>query len=264
MNEMDKKTTTASRNWGMKCFPAIASSALLLLAACTTGDYSATYRNAPAPSTLQKAGSNAVAPSAEAAVDGNEAFAKPAKERPGLATSWGPAIKQPLGDLRFTRATAGPAGVDAIFYNNHEGLVAMDAKDQKVDGMQQAAGGIIEWGIKGSLGMLPAYKSWTNNGYRRFAQGSHGGSYSIVIKNRCKCRVQVVVSVDGLDVMDGQSASTKKTGYVIDPETTLTIKGFRTSYDAVAAFQFSSVSQSYANLRQPTPTYATAKPAMWV
>ena len=174
-------------------------------------------------------------------VSSGEAFAKPAKERPGLATTWGKTVKQPVGDLRFTRASSGPAGVDAIFYNNHQGLEAMGAKDMSVNAMQTAAGGIIE--------MLPAYKSYTLGGYRRFAQGSHGAGYSIVVKNVCKCCVQVVLSVDGLDVLDGKPASISRPGYVIEPGKTLEIKGFRTSYEAVAAFQFSSVSQSYANLR---------------
>lgn len=186
---------------------------------------------------------------AAGSVDSAEAFAKPAKERPGLATTWGKAVNSPLGDLRFTRASSGPVGVDAVFYNNREGLAAMDAMDLKVDAMQTAAGGIIQWGIKGGIGYLPAYKSWTTGGYRRFAQGAHGGTYSIVIKNVCKCRVQVVASVDGLDVLDGKPASVSRPGYVIDPGKTLEIKGFRTSYEAVAAFQFSSVSESYANLR---------------
>lgn len=186
---------------------------------------------------------------AAGSVDSAEAFAKPAKERPGLATTWGKSMNAPLGDLRFTRATSAPRGVDAIFYNNREGLEAMGAMDIRVDPMQTAAGGVIEWGIKGGIGYLPAYKSYTTGGYRRFAQGAHGGQYSIVIKNCCKARVQVVASVDGLDVLDGKSASVSRPGYVIDPGKTIEIKGFRTSYDAVAAFQFSSVSESYANLR---------------
>ena len=182
-------------------------------------------------------------------VRSEEAFAPRAKERPGLATTWGDSVKMAMTDTRFPRATTQPIGVDAIFYNNHEGLEAMGAKDMSVSGMQQAAGGIIEWGIKGSIGMLPAYKSYTNNGYRRFVQGSSGASYSIVIKNVCKCRVQVVLSVDGLDVLDGKPASVNRAGYVIEPGKSLEVEGFRTSYDRVAEFQFSSVSQSYANLR---------------
>jgi hypothetical protein len=36
---------------------------------------------------------------------------------------------------------------------------------------------------------------------------------------------------------------------LVDPGKTLEIDGFRTSYNHVAAFKFSSVSNSYANLR---------------
>ena len=60
------------------------------------------------------------------------------------------------------------------------------------------------------------------------------------------------MSVDGLDVMDGKSASTKKRGYMIEPGKTLSVKGFRTSDAAVAAFKFSSVDTSYSNLRHGT------------
>jgi hypothetical protein len=56
-----------------------------------------------------------VKPNESAQVDSAEAFAKPARERPGLATSWGKPVKAPMGDLRFTRATSKPVGVDAIF-----------------------------------------------------------------------------------------------------------------------------------------------------
>lgn len=104
-------------------------------------------------------------------------------------------------------------------------------------------------GHQGQYRNASCIKSYTDNGYRRFVQGSSGASYSIVIKNVCKCRVQVVLSVDGLDVLDGKPASVNRAGYVIEPGKTLAVEGFRTSYDRVAEFQFSSVSQSYANLR---------------
>lgn len=240
------QTMTALRTRGGSGFGwASVATTAWLLASCATGPMGANYKP------VSPMAENSMKPSSRSdnSVDSAEAFAKPAKERPGLATTWGKSIKSPMGDLRFTRASNAPVGVDAIFYNNREGLEAMDAMDMKVDAIQTAAGGIIEWGIKGGIGYLPAYKSYTSGGYRRFAQGAHGGQYSIVIKNRCKSRVQVVASVDGLDVLDGKPASVSRPGYVINPGETLEIKGFRTSYDAVSAFQFSSVSESYANLR---------------
>lgn len=57
------------------------------------------------------------------------------------------------------------------------------------------------------------------------------------------------MGVDGLDVVDGQAASAKKRGYIVNPRQTLVVKGFRTSHEAVASFKFSSVSRAYANLR---------------
>lgn len=215
--------------------------------------------NYSVPLTDASAGSEAAKPLAAASptadatrsapgkVSESEAFAKPVKERPGLATQWGGSVKSPMGDTRFTRASTKPYGVDAIYYNDAEGLTAMGAKSYRIDAMQSAAGGVVEWGLRGSFGMLPTYRSHADT--RRYIEGKNGATYSIVIKNCCKSRVQVVLSVDGLDVLDGKPAGTKRPGYVISPGDTLEIKGFRTSYEAVAAFKFSSVSQSYAQTR---------------
>ena len=60
-------------------------------------------------------------------------------------------------------------------------------------------------------------------------------------------RLEVVLSVDGLDVIDGRTASFGKRGYVIEPHRQLVVEGFRQSTDAVAAFRFGPVRESYAN-----------------
>ena len=49
--------------------------------------------------------------------------------------------------------------------------------------------------------------------------------------------------------MDGRAASFAKRGYIIEGGKQLEIEGFRTSSSAIAEFKFSSVSNSYANLR---------------
>jgi hypothetical protein len=113
--------------------------------------------------------------------------------------------------------------------------------------MQTAAGSVVEWGIKGGSGYLPAYKEYGFG--RRLVGGSKGGRYSIVVKNRCKSALEIVASVDGLDVMDGKTASFSKRGYIVYPGETLEIDGFRKSESKVAVFEFSGVSDSYANLR---------------
>jgi hypothetical protein len=187
-------------------------------------------------------------------VKADEAFAPPRKERPGLATTFGETRKSPMTSTSFERASTKPYGVDAIYYNDREGLKAMGALDSKVSGLQTTAGGVMEWGVKGGFGFLPTYVSYTYNSrtssgsYRRFIEGSHNGRYTIVLKNVCKSPLQVVLSVDGLDVIDGKPASVSKRGYVVPAGETLEVQGYRTGYDSVAAFKFSTVSNSYANL----------------
>jgi hypothetical protein len=169
------------------------------------------------------------------------------EERPGLATGWGEERKSELSQGSFTRASPKPAGTDVIYYNDPKGIQAMAGSTVRVNPMQTAAGDLVEWGVKGEIGFLPTYKEgWRG---RRFVAGQKDSNYSIIVKNRCKSALEIVASVDGLDVLDGQAASFKKRGYVVEPGKTLKIEGFRTSYSRVAAFKFSSVSNSYANMR---------------
>jgi hypothetical protein len=171
----------------------------------------------------------------------------PAPERPGLATGWGAERNSEMSYTSFHRASSKPVGTDAIFYNDSEGIKAMSRAPEKVGPMQTAAGSLVEWGIKGGSGYLPAYKEY---GYgRRLVGGSKGGSYIIVVKNLSKSALEIVASVDGLDVMDGKTAGFSKRGYIVDPGETLEIDGFRKSESKVAAFEFSGVSDSYANLK---------------
>ncbi len=171
---------------------------------------------------------------------------KAAEERPGLATGFGESISSPWNRQSFVRASSKPAGTGVVYYNNREGIDAMSGGKRKGAPMQTAAGGMIEWGIKGGFGFLPVYESWYQS--RRFVVGRRDANYSIVLKNRCKSRLEVVLSVDGLDVIDGKPAAFSKRGYVIAPGETLEVKGWRTGPDSVARFKFSSVAGSYANL----------------
>lgn len=89
---------------------------------------------------------------------------------------------------------------------------------------------------------LPVYQK----GGQSYVLGDLGERYSIRVTNPTSRRVEAVVSVDGLDVLDGKTASTSKRGYILEPYGSVTIEGFRTSLENVAAFRFSSVDDSYA------------------
>jgi hypothetical protein len=170
---------------------------------------------------------------------------RPAEERPGLATGYGPTMRSEWTRENFVRSSNSPAGTGVIYYNDRSGIDAMTGYKYRTDATQQIAGGLIEWSIKSGFGNPTVYQS----GGRRFVVGKQGASYSIVLKNRAKSRLEVVLSVDGLDVIDGKPASFARRGHIIAPGATLEVKGWRTSPDTVARFQFSTVGGSYANLR---------------
>lgn len=185
-------------------------------------------------------------PPSDATVAGRDASAAPAAEsRPGLATGYGEELRNPTRQRNFVRKSSKPAGTDRIYYNDRIGIEAMAPHRSRTKGLANAAGGLVEWGIKSGLGYAPTSRS----GGRRFVAGSPGDDYMIVVRNRCRSRVEVVLSIDGLDVMDGKPAAFSKRGYLIDSGDTLEVKGWRSGWDTVARFEFSSVADSYANLR---------------
>ncbi len=82
---------------------------------------------------------------------------------------------------------------------------------------------------------------------RFYIEGSVGQRYILRVTNPTKHRVEAVVSVDGLDVIDGETADyTAKRGYVVPAGGEVRIEGFRVSTAEVATFRFSTVGDSYA------------------
>jgi hypothetical protein len=85
-----------------------------------------------------------------------------------------------------------------------------------------------------------------SQGGRTYVLGDLGQRYQLHIVNPTSSRIEAVVSVDGLDAVDGKPAGYEKRGYVVPAYGDVTIDGWRTSFDTVAAFRFSSVGESYA------------------
>jgi hypothetical protein len=81
---------------------------------------------------------------------------------------------------------------------------------------------------------------------RYYVQGNDNERYTIRVSNPTGNRVEAVVSVDGLDVVDGEDGDLKKRGYIVPAYGEVRIEGFRTSLADVATFRFSSVDNSYA------------------
>ena len=70
--------------------------------------------------------------------------------------------------------------------------------------------------------------------------------YAIQLVNHTGGRVLVVLSVDGVNVVSGETAAVNQSGYVLDPWQSYDIAGWRKSDTAIAAFVFASLGDSYA------------------
>ena len=84
------------------------------------------------------------------------------------------------------------------------------------------------------------------HGGRNFVAGLPGSRYAIRLANRTGGRVLVVLSVDGVNVVSGETAAVGQTGYVLAPWQSYDISGWRKSETAVAAFVFAALADAYA------------------
>ncbi|MFI4903519.1 MAG: hypothetical protein ACHP91_08890 [Burkholderiales bacterium] len=113
----------------------------------------------------------------------------------------------------------------------------------------------------------PATTSWTSGGIaaleivdrangehlgvyasrgQRFVVGAPGHEYRLRIRNLTGARILAVTSVDGVNVVTGETASPAQSGYVLGPWESLDVDGWRTSLARTAAFYFTDLGDSYA------------------
>jgi hypothetical protein len=90
--------------------------------------------------------------------------------------------------------------------------------------------------------VLPIY--WHDG--RRYVVGKPGNEYAIRVRNGAPGRILAVMSVDGVNVITGDTASSQQSGYVLSPYEITEIAGWRTSLSHTAAFYFTSLPDSYA------------------
>jgi hypothetical protein len=81
---------------------------------------------------------------------------------------------------------------------------------------------------------------------RRYVVGRPGNEYAIRVRNGAGERVLAVMSVDGVNVITGDTASPDQSGYVLAPHATFDIAGWRKSLARTAAFYFTALPDSYA------------------
>ena len=76
--------------------------------------------------------------------------------------------------------------------------------------------------------------------------GKPGERYLVQVANRTRQRILAVVSVDGINVVSGETASPSQSGYVFAAWQSYEIAGWRKNVNEVAAFYFTSLPDSYA------------------
>lgn len=81
---------------------------------------------------------------------------------------------------------------------------------------------------------------------KTFIEGKKGSEFSIRIHNPNNFRVEVVVSVDGLSVVDGKKANSNSGSYIIDAFDTYRIEGWRISNEKIRKFFFTEKEKSYS------------------
>lgn len=89
---------------------------------------------------------------------------------------------------------------------------------------------------------LPIY--WHQG--RAWVVGKPGNEYQLTVRSRQGEELLAVMSVDGVNVLSGETASPQQSGYVISPGRPVEVKGWRKNLDRTAAFYFTSLPDSYA------------------
>jgi hypothetical protein len=89
---------------------------------------------------------------------------------------------------------------------------------------------------------LPVY--WHQG--KAYIAGRPGNEYQVTLRSRQSQDVLAVVSVDGVNVITGETAHPSQSGYVLSPRAGLDILGWRKNLSQTAAFYFTSLPDSYA------------------
>ncbi|SET25540.1 hypothetical protein [Thorsellia anophelis] len=157
-----------------------------------------------------------------------------------LGTKWGESTRSYSKGVNATRVSAStPDDTLVIHYDAN-----------RIDNLQSMpyipfVGDRLEFAIVDED--LRPMNIYTNNGYNYRLMGREGERYQLLIRNRSDFPYEIVATIDGLDVLNGQPGSFSNNGYIVEGRNTLVIEGFRQSNQSVALFRFSKPDAAYAN-----------------
>jgi hypothetical protein len=81
---------------------------------------------------------------------------------------------------------------------------------------------------------------------RAWVVGKPGNEYQVSVRSHRGEDLLAVMSVDGVNVITGDTASPQQSGYILAPWQPLDVRGWRKNLERTAAFYFTELSDSYA------------------
>lgn len=194
----------------------------------------------PTKTTADQASSDTVANAtavAAAEKSSNDAVAN--NER--LGTRWGDEVTSEVTKVELKRLSNTPLAQLQVRYAD-KAFTGKSLNDISL------GAGQVSFSVTDDSGRtLPMYRAGTGSDTGYYVSAQNGQSYQLHYQNHTGKTYEIVASVDGLDVLNGSTASRNNDGYVLSPNDSLTIEGFRKSQSAVASFIFSKPKDAYAN-----------------
>lgn len=81
-----------------------------------------------------------------------------------------------------------------------------------------------------------------------FIEGREGSNFEIEVENTNDFRVEAIVTLDGLSVLDGKEGGPNSPGFLLEPRQRLVIPGWKVNQDTAAKFFFSGKGESYSTV----------------
>mgnify|MGYP006345857719 FL=1 len=153
-----------------------------------------------------------------------------------LGTKWGDEVTSHVTEVNLKRLSDQPIAESQVRYANKQ------YQGKTVNSISLAAGKISFSIVDDADAVLPLFRE----GQSYYLAGQDGQSYQLKYEDHTASTFEVVASVDGIDVLDGSTASRTNSGYVLHPHSEMKIEGFRKSDSAVASFTFSKPEDAYA------------------
>lgn len=211
-----------------------------LLAACSTApvSYDTEPSRAPGDIAAPASADRGISATAQSKSFTAQRAAAPQSPRADerLGTQWGDTITSAVTEVDLRRKSSTPLDENSLRYADKA------YRGQPVQSIALLAGKISLSVIDDRRDPLPLYR---DNG-QYYLQGQNGQAYRLQYHNHSDNTYEIVASVDGLDVLTGKAASRTQGGYVLNPQDTLIIAGFRRDMKSVASFIFSKPGDAYA------------------